>query len=123
MVFTDKHNRWPFLTATGQGILHHRVKHVPNLGFLWVSDTDSASCSPYVCGPHYRYGLSNLFKSVMLALNPSLSLNGVRSDLLFFIDLAPGSLGYKVLAATDVFFLCGIVLMSVGFVAIHKCPP
>lgn len=66
-------------------------------------------------------GLGTLFKSTLLAAIPDLPLASFRSDLLFFLPLTPGSVGYQLVAGLDLFLLWTLVLLSVGFITIHKC--
>lgn len=68
-------------------------------------------------------GLGTVIKSILLAMNPNLLVDGVRTDLLFLVPLTPGSVAFRLVGALDLFLLWSIGLLSVGFVILHKCAP
>lgn len=66
-------------------------------------------------------GVAGLFRSTLLTLNPSLPLDSVRTDLLFFVELPAHLISHKLIKALDVFSLWSIGLPAAGFASVHKC--
>lgn len=66
-------------------------------------------------------GLATLTKAAIMTLTDQPITSTVRTDLLAWVPLEPGSWWMNVASVLDIFQLWSLVLVSLGFAMIHKC--